>query len=145
MRTVRCISILGLGLVLAAPVFAAPPEKPPCGTQGPVQATTISPAQYSYTLGESGNQSFSFTVSSPGIQVTGNCDNSLAPVFGTSPTIRFQRSAPIAWMFTSAMSAGPRHSRAASTSSPAAKAANCNSGSRQGPTRTLPDVRARYG
>jgi hypothetical protein len=83
MRVITSFSIIGLGLVLAMPAFAAgPAPKPPCGTNGPVQVTTISPAQYSYTLGESGSQSFSFTVSSPGIQVTGNCDSALPPVFG---------------------------------------------------------------
>jgi hypothetical protein len=42
----------------------------------------VNPAQYSYTLGEIGSQGFSFTVSSPGIQVNGNCDSSLPNVFG---------------------------------------------------------------
>lgn len=85
MRTIGCFSIIGLSLVLAAPAFAAPPPppvKPACGTNGPVQVTTISPAQYSYTLGEPGSQGFSFTVSSPGIHVTGSCDSSLPAVFG---------------------------------------------------------------
>lgn len=81
--SMRSLGILGLGLVLAAPVFAAgPPPKPPCGTNGAIQVTPISPAQYSYTLGEGGNQGFSFTVSSPGVLVNGNCDSDLPNVFG---------------------------------------------------------------
>lgn len=95
-RSNRCfltgpLGILGLGLVFAAPAFAGPPANPPCGTNGPVQMTTISPAQYSYTLGVNGSQNFSFTVSSPDVQVNGNCDPSLPKVFGNwngaNPTV----------------------------------------------------------
>lgn len=85
LQTNRCFSIgvLGvLGSMLAAPAFAAPPVKPPCGTSGPVEVTTISPAQYSYTLGENGNRGFSFTVSSPEVVVNNSCDGSLPAVFG---------------------------------------------------------------
>jgi hypothetical protein len=97
MRAIRCSSIVGLSLMLAAPAFAAPPNPPPtndkpaCRTTGPVEVTAISPAQYSYTLGESGGRSFSFTVSSPDVQVTGSCDSSKPAVFGNgtgdNPTV----------------------------------------------------------
>jgi hypothetical protein len=85
------LGVLSLSLTFTAPVFAAPPDKPPCGTNGPVEVTSISPSQYSYTRGESGHESFSFTVSSPGVQVTGNCDSGLPRVFGNgsgaNPTV----------------------------------------------------------
>jgi hypothetical protein len=81
-RTTYVLWVLGLSLLLAAPTFAAPPAKPPCSTNGPVLMTPVSPSQYSYTRNENGIQSFSFTVSSPAVQMTGNCDSSLPNVFG---------------------------------------------------------------
>ena len=84
-HTSLSLSAIGLGLVLSAPAFAGPPPpqpKPACGTSGPVLMTTISPSQYSYTQGEAGNQSFSFTVSSPSVQVNNSCDSSLPNIFG---------------------------------------------------------------
>jgi hypothetical protein len=90
MRTVqpfRCfflcaLGAFGLSFVPAAPALAAPPAKPPCGTSGPIQVTPISPAHYPYTRGEVGTENFSFTVSSPAVNVTGSCDSSLPDVFG---------------------------------------------------------------
>ena len=83
MRIVSILGVLGLGLMFSAPTLAAgPPPKPACSTNGPILVTTISPAQYSYTQGEAGNEGFQFTVSSPAVQQTGSCDNSLSPVFG---------------------------------------------------------------
>ncbi|GFE80421.1 hypothetical protein GCM10011487_24210 [Steroidobacter agaridevorans] len=90
-RSTAAIGVLGLGLILSAASFAAPPAKPACTTNGPVLMTAISPAQYSYTQGEAGSESFQFTVSSPAVQVNGNCDSSLPPKFGngngTDPSI----------------------------------------------------------
>lgn len=83
MRIMSTLGVLGLGLIFSAPSFAAgPPPKPACSTNGPVLMTTISPAQYSYTQGEAGSENFQFTVSSPPVQLTGSCDNSLPYVFG---------------------------------------------------------------
>jgi hypothetical protein len=76
------VGLLGVALTLATPAFAAPPSKPPCSTSGPVLMTPISPSQYSYTLGDAGGEDFSFTISSPAVQVTGSCDSSLPNVFG---------------------------------------------------------------
>jgi hypothetical protein len=81
-RSTFVLGVAVLSLLLAAPTFAAPPAKPPCSTNGPVLMTTVSPSPYSYTLGEVGTSDFSFTVSSPPVQVTGNCDNTLPNVFG---------------------------------------------------------------
>ena len=83
-RTSLSLGAISLGLALSASAFAAPPPqaKPACGTSGPVLLTTISPSQYSYTQGEAGNQSFSFTVSSPSVQVNNSCDSSLPNIFG---------------------------------------------------------------
>jgi hypothetical protein len=73
---------MGLWLALATPAFAAPQPKPACGTNGALGMSDISPAQYPYTIGESGQQSFSFAVTSPPIQQNQPCDTNLAPVFG---------------------------------------------------------------
>lgn len=75
------------GLVLGwTGAFAAPPNpqpKPPCGTNGPLGITTISPtASYTYTRTVSGSAARTFTISSPSVQITGNCDSTLPPVFG---------------------------------------------------------------
>jgi hypothetical protein len=84
MHTLRYCSIIAFTLALAGPAFAGPPPKP-CRTTGALEMTTISPAQHSYTLGDGGGASFSFTVSSPDLQITNSCD-AAAPVFGNGDT-----------------------------------------------------------
>lgn len=90
-RTTYVLWVLGLSFLLTSPTFAGPPAKPPCSTNGPVLMTTVSPSQYSYTRTESGSEDFAFTVSSPAVQVTGNCDSNLPNVFGNghgaNPTV----------------------------------------------------------
>lgn len=71
-----------LATCVAAPAFAAPPPKPPCGTNGALAVGVISPATYTYTRGSAGSQGFTFSVTSPNIQYSGNCDSTLNPVFG---------------------------------------------------------------
>jgi len=75
------LSILGLCLAVAAPAFAGKGD--PCSTNGSIEVTAISPAQYSYTLGVGGDKVFSFTVSSPPVVLNGNCDQTLPKVFGS--------------------------------------------------------------
>lgn len=86
MRIIRSCSIIGLSLMFAAPAFAAPPVKddPACRTTGGVKVTTISPAQYTYTLGQPGDEDFTFTVSSPEVQRNSSCDSAKPPVFGNT-------------------------------------------------------------
>jgi hypothetical protein len=86
-RTAYCLGVMGLWLALATPAFAAPQPaqpKPACRTSGPLEMTNISPTSYAYTIGQSGQQAFSFSVTSPDVQVNGNCDASLPPVFGNT-------------------------------------------------------------
>lgn len=90
-RTTYVLWVLGLSFLLTSPTFAAPPAKPPCSTNGPVLMPPVSPSQYSYTRTESGSEDFAFTVSSPAVQVMGNCDSNLPNVFGNghgaNPTV----------------------------------------------------------
>jgi hypothetical protein len=79
-RTSLSLGAIGLGLAVSVSAFAGP--KPACSTNGSVQVTAISPAAYTYTLGVAGSQAFSFTVSSPGLQINPSCDNNLPYVFG---------------------------------------------------------------
>lgn len=89
-RTFMPQSMIGavmLGLLCAsAQVLAAPPvptPKPACGTNGALQVTTPTPNSYSYVTSSSGFSSLaSFTVTSPGVQITGQCDSALAPLYG---------------------------------------------------------------
>jgi len=79
------LSTLAVACALAALTSvseAAPPDKPPCGTSGPIGVTPVSPSLFTYTLGEAGGAAFSFTVSSPSLNINGGCDSSLPYVFG---------------------------------------------------------------
>ncbi|MBJ6725741.1 hypothetical protein [Geomesophilobacter sediminis] len=73
--------VVGL-LFLCGGAWAAQPDKPPCGTSGPLKGTDLSPAAYSYSESSAGNQTATFTVSSPPVDSTGACDGSLPPVYG---------------------------------------------------------------
>jgi len=74
---------LSLLCVWTGYVVAAPPSKPPCGTNGPLGVTPPSPSTHSYIRTTPGGFSDGqFTVSSPPIQTTGSCDSILPPVFG---------------------------------------------------------------
>jgi hypothetical protein len=83
-RTAYCLGVMGLWLALATPAFAAPQPKPACRTTGALEMTNIDPTSYAYTIGQSGQQTFSFSVTSPDVQVNGSCDASLPPVFGST-------------------------------------------------------------
>lgn len=76
------MAILGVLLILVGTAFADKPPQPPCGTNGPLHSTDISPSTYSYIQTGAGSQTASFTISSPPINVTGACDSSLPYVYG---------------------------------------------------------------
>lgn len=75
-------AVLGMLLICASTALAAPQQKPPCGTNGPLRSTEITPSNYSYVQTSTGSQTASFTVSSPPTNITGACDSSLAFVYG---------------------------------------------------------------
>jgi hypothetical protein len=72
--------LLVLGLVGAS--WSGPPPKPPCGTNGPLKVTPPNPPGTSFVQGTTHTASATFTVTSPEVQKTGNCDSQLNPVFG---------------------------------------------------------------
>jgi hypothetical protein len=79
------LSTLAVVCALAAfsPISGAdPPPKPACGTSGSISVTAVSPALYTYTLGEAGGTALGFTVSSPSLSINPSCDSSLPAVFG---------------------------------------------------------------
>lgn len=82
MKKSLLMAVLGMFLILVGTAFADKPVQPPCGTNGPLKSTEITPSTYSYVQTSAGSQTATFTVSSPSINITGACDASLQYVYG---------------------------------------------------------------
>jgi hypothetical protein len=79
LRAVFSIILLVLSI---GPAWGGTPT--PCRTNGPFSLQNLTPGTHSYIQNQPGGTNGSFLVSSPSVQINGNCNTGMTPVFGST-------------------------------------------------------------